>query len=155
MTMVTPTLNLPQPPASSTKASAPAAAAVATPAAPAPAPSAPSSVVSLSPQALSAAYAASHPTASSSSSPPASTAAAPAAPLPAAHDGSLYDALKHGISSAVTDVGDAIAAGAHAVVDGVETTLSTANDVVKGTLELPFAAVSKGCDAVGALIDEL
>jgi hypothetical protein len=154
MPMVTPTLNLPQSPASSTKAPAPAAAAAAaaTPAAPAPSPAAPSSVVSLSPQALSAAYAASHPTASSSS---ASAAPAPAATLPAAHDGSLYDSLKNGLSTAVTDVGDAVAAGAHAVVDGVETTLSTANDIVKGALELPFAAVSKSCDAVGALIDEL
>ena len=49
----------------------------------------------------------------------------------------------------------AIAGGAHAVVDGVESAVSTVHKVVKGALELPFAAVSKGCDAVGSLIDEL
>jgi hypothetical protein len=152
MPMVTPTLNLPQPPLSSTKVATPAAAPAPTATAPAAVvAAAPSSVVSLSPQALSAAYAASHPSASSSAgaTPP------PAAASPVAHDASLYDSLKNGISTAVADVGGAIAAGAHAVVDGVETTLSTANDLVKGTLELPFAAVSKGCDAVGALVDEL
>ena len=54
----------------------------------------------------------------------------------------------------MSDVGDAIAGGAHAVVEGVETTLSTANKVVTGMLELPFAAVAKACDAVGAVIDK-
>nr|MDP9124382.1 hypothetical protein [Pseudomonadota bacterium] len=83
------------------------------------------------------------------SSPPAPTPAQPE------HDGSVYDSLKSGIATAVTDVGAAIAGGAHAVVDGVETTLSTANKVAKGILELPFAALAKGCDAVGSLIDEL
>jgi len=89
-------------------------------------------------------------------SPSASTADAPA-PLPAAphHDDSVYESLKHGISTAVTDVGDAIADGAHAVVDGVETAVSTVNTAAKGLLELPFAAVAKACDAAGALIDEL
>jgi hypothetical protein len=155
MPMVTPTLNLPQPPASSsTKSAAPAAAPAATVAATAPAakaPDAPSATVTLSPQAMSAAWAASHPTASSSSA----GGATPTPPVAPAHDASLYESLKNGISTAVTDVGDAIAGGARAVVESVETTLSTANDIVKGTLELPFAAVSKGCDAVGALIDEL
>ena len=149
MPMVTPTLNLPQPTASSTKA-APAGVTptAAITLAPAPkVPDAPSTTVTLSPQALSAAYAASHP------SPPA-TPATPALE-PVAHDDSGYEALKNGISTAVTDVGDAIADGAHAVVDGVETTLSTAHKVAKGILELPFAVVAKGCDAVGSLIEEL
>jgi hypothetical protein len=75
--------------------------------------------------------------------------------MPEHHDGSLYDSLKHGISTAVTDVGDAIAGGAEAVVDGVETAVSTVHTVAKGIVELPFAAVAKACDAVGAVIDEL
>ena len=152
MPTITPTLNLPQPPVSSPKTSAAVAAPVAAPA-PTPAASTPSATVTLSPQAMSAAWATSHPTASAGS-----TAATPATPAaaPAPHDdGSVYESLKNGISAAVTDVGDAIASGAHAVVDGVETTLSTANKVAKGILELPFAAVAKGCDAVGSLIDEL
>ncbi len=151
MPMVTPTLNIPQPSASSTKAP-PAVTAPPAAAAPAPAtkaPDAPSATVTLSPQAMSAAYAASHPSATASSTP------AAAIPATAVGDGSVYESLKNGISAAVTDVGDAIAGGAHAVVDGVETTLSTANKVAKGILELPFAAVAKGCDAVGSLIDEL
>ena len=111
-------------------------------------PAAPSATVTLSPQALSLA-AASHPASSSMPS-----AAAPT-PAPVAHDASVYESLKNGISSAVNDVEDAIASGANAVVDGVEHTLSTANDIAKGILELPFAAVSKSCDAVGALIDKL
>jgi hypothetical protein len=152
MPLITPTLNLPQPPASSTKTVPPATtptAATATPATPTPA--APSTTVTLSPQALSAAYAVSHPSAASTPG----VAATPAAPIAAAHDGAVYESLKSGIATAVTDVGDAIADGAQAVVDGVETTLSMANKVAKGILELPFAAVSKGCDAVGALIDKL
>jgi len=52
-------------------------------------------------------------------------------------------------------VGDAIADGAHAVVDGVETALSTANKVAVGVLEFPFAVVSRAADAAGALIDKL
>ena len=52
-------------------------------------------------------------------------------------------------------VEDAISSGAHAVVDGVETVVSTANKVAKGIVELPFAAVSRACDAAGALIDKL
>ena len=146
MPMVTPTLNLPQPAA--TTSSAPKTAAAPLPplappvsnAAQAKMPDAPSTTVTLSPQAMSAM---------------ASTSAAAAASAPAAHDGSLYDSLKNGISTAVADVGDAIADGAHAVVDGDETTLSTANKVATGIVELPFAAVSKAADAVGALIDEL
>ena len=146
MPMVTPTLNLPQPAA--TTSSAPKTAAAPLPplappvsnAAQAKMPDAPSTTVTLSPQAMSAM---------------ASSSAAAAASAPAAHDGSLYDSLKNGISTAVADVGDAIADGAHAVVDGVETTLSTANKVATGIVELPFAAVSKAADAVGALIDEL
>ncbi len=153
MPTITPTLNLPQPPVSSARTSAAATPPAATAAAPAPAPAAsvPSTTVTLSPQAMSAAWAASHPSASTGTSPAPDAQAAP----PAAHDSSVYESLKSGISTAVTDVGDAIAEGAHAVVDGVETTLSTANKVAKGILELPFAAVSKGCDAVGSLIDEL
>ena len=151
MPMVTPTLNLPQPPTAPAK---PAPATAAPPAAAVPAakaPDAPSATVTLSPQAMSAAYATSHPSSSSSaSSTPATQDAAPAP-----HDGSVYDALKNGFSTAVTDVGDAIADVAHGVVDGVETTVSTANKVAKGIVELPFAAVAKGCDAVGSLIDEL
>ena len=146
MSTVTSNLTLPQPtlsPALSAKpATAVPAPAVAAPAAPASPTPAPSTTVSFSPQAMAASH--------SSPAP-----AAPAAAVAVSQDGSVYEALKSGISSAVTDVGDAIAGGAHAVVDGVETALSTANKVVKGTLELPFAAVSKAADAVGALIDEL
>ena len=157
MSLVTPTLNLSLPTASSTRtAAAPApakpTAATATPAPATRTPDAPSAVVTLSPQALSAAWAESHPSPSAPSAPAAST---PPAPVPAAHDGSVYESLKNGISTAATDVGDVIAEGAHAVVDGVEITLSAANKVAKGILELPFAAVAKGCDAVGSLIDEL
>ena len=146
MPMVTPSLNLPQPALSSATAPKAAAPAPALPTAP---PTPPSATVTLSPQAMSALSSSSHP---SSSTPAASTPAA--APAPAAHDGSVYESLKSGISTAVSDVGDAIASGAHAVVDGVETTLSSANKVATGILELPFAAVSKACDAVGGLIDE-
>ena len=149
MPMITPTLNLPLPTASSAKtATAPPTPAAVTPLAPAPRMAdAPSTTVTLSPQAMSAAYAASHPSSPTASPTPALE--------PGAHDGSVYESLKNGISTAVTDVGDVIAEGAHAVVDGVETTLSTANKVAKGILELPFAVVAKGCDAVGSLIEEL
>ena len=153
MPMVTPTLNIPQPSAPSTKtavaAATPPAIAAAAPAPATKAADVPSTTVTLSPQAMSAAYAASHPSPAAPSTPPAPTPAQPE------HDGSVYDSLKSGIATAVTDVGDAIAGGAHAVVDAVETTLSTANKVAKGILELPFAALAKGCDAVGSLIDEL
>ncbi len=158
MPTVTPSLTLPQPTLSAafaakpatvgTAAPAPATTPPAPPAAPTPSPSA---TVSFSPQAMAAA---SHPSTSTSPAAGAGATAAPA-PLAVSHDGSVYESLKSGISTAVTDVGDAISDGAHAVVDGVETALSTANKVVKGTLELPFAAVSKACDAVGAVIDEL
>ncbi len=154
MTTITPTLNLAPPPASST-ASTKAATATPPPAAtpaPVPAPKAPdipSTTVTLSPQAMSAMAAASHPSAPPSSS-ATSTTTAPAA---AANDGSVYESLKNGIASAVGDVGDAIEGGAHAVVEGVETTISTANKVVQGILELPFAAAAKVCDAAGAIID--
>ena len=152
MPMVTPTLNLPQPATSSAASAKPAGLPSMTPppAASTPAlPPAPSTTVTLSPQAMSA-LAASHPsTASSTSSPSSSSAAAPAP-----QSDSVYDSLKSGISTAVEDVGDAIAGGAHAVVDGVETVLSDANKVATGILELPFAAVSKAADAVGALIDK-
>ena len=156
MPMVTPTLNLPQP-ALASSSSAASKAATATPAPalaiPAPAPSAsplpPSATVTLSPQALNAMAAASHASSAASASADSTT------PPTAEHDGSVYAALKNGISSAVSDVGDAIASGAHAVVDGVETTFSTANRVAKGIVELPFAAVSRACDAAGALIDKL
>jgi len=110
----------------------------------------PSTTVTLSPQAQSAFAAASHPAPSS---------AAPTAPAPSAatvaHDSSVYESLKNGISTAVGDVGEVIAGGAQAVVDGVETTLSTANKIVQGALGLPFAAAAKVCDAAGAIISEL
>ena len=151
MPMVTPTLNLPQPAmASKAAAAVPAAPPVLPTASPAKTPDTPSTTVTLSPQAMSALASSEHS--------PSSTAGTPtpaAAPLAAAHDGSVYESLKNGMSTAVADVGGAISAGAHAVVDGVETTLSTANKVATGILELPFAAVSKVCDAAGALIDEL
>ena len=149
--MTTP-LTLPQPTLSAAFAAKPATVATTAPAPAAstsmpstPAAPAPSATVSISPQAMAAA---SHPSASTTSS-------SAAAPVAVSQDGSVYEAIKNGFSTAVTDVGDAISGGAHAVVDGVETALSTANKVVKGTLELPFAAVSKACDAVGAVIDEL
>jgi hypothetical protein len=135
MPMVTPTLNLPPIGSSaSTKTSAPAPAPAAAPAPRAPDPS---TTVTLSPQAMTA------------------VGASVAAAAPTAAESSVYESLQHGISTAVIDVGDAIAGGAHAVVDGLETTLSMANKVAKGILELPFAALSKASDAVGALIDEL
>jgi hypothetical protein len=147
MPIVTPTLNLPQPTLSAASPARTAAAAAPAPAialAPAPkAPDVPSATVTLSPQALSAMAAENH-----VSSP------SPTTPTPTAvHDASLYESLKTGIASAATDVGDAIENGAHAVVDGVESTLSTAHKVAKGMLELPFAAVAKACDAAGAIID--
>ena len=153
MPIVTPTLNLPQPTTtSSTKVATPAIPApapIVAPASTASTPAAPSTTVTLSPQALSLA-AASHPASSSTTG-----AASAPAPAPVAHDGSVYESLKMGISNAVTDVEDAIASGASAVVEGVEHTLSTANDIAKGILELPFAVVAKSSDAVGALIDKL
>jgi hypothetical protein len=151
MSMVTPTLNLPPPApaAAMAKPALPAATPSAVPAPPAARPAdVPSTTVTLSPQAQSALAAASHP-------PPAASPALTTAAAPMAHDGSVYESLKNGISAAVSDVGEAIAGGAHAVVDGVETTLSTANKMVQGALELPFAAVAKVCDAAGAVIDEL
>ncbi len=154
MPMVTPTLNLPQLVTSSkAAAAAPAAAPVASTASAAKLPDVPSTTVTLSPQAMSALASSEHP---ASFPGPATTSSMPsAAPPVATHDGSVYESLKNGISTAVADVGGAISTGAHAVVEGVETTLSTANKVATGILELPFAAVSKACDAAGALIDEL
>jgi hypothetical protein len=152
--MITPSLNvnLPAPAAapSSPAKTTPLPAAPVTPAPSAGTPPAPSATVTLSPQAMNAlATAHASPQGNAAGGPPVAVAAT------AVHDGSVYDSLKRGISTAVTDVGDAIADGAHAVVDGVETALSTANDVAKGVLELPFAAVAKACDAAGALLDEL
>jgi len=155
MPMVSPTLNLPQSSLSSTastKAGASMPLSAALPATtPAPATSIPSTTVTLSAQAMSALAAANHPAASPppSSSTPSSTPA----PAPEPQDSSIYDSLKNGIAAAVGDVGDAIEGGAHAAVDGVETVLSTVNDVAKGILELPFAAVAKACDAAGDVID--
>jgi hypothetical protein len=156
MPTISPTLTLSQPALTSTAATKAAVlASIAPPASPVAATKAPEpgTTVTLSPQAMSAMAAAAHP-----SPPPASsTSASSVAPMPApaAHDGSVYDAVKNGITTAVTDVGDAIADGAHAVVEGVETTLSTAHDVAKGIVAFPFAAVSRASDAVGALIDKL
>lgn len=148
MPMVSPTLHLPQagvPPSAAARTASVAAppAPAAAPAPPARTPDLPSTFVTLSPQALSALAAADHP-----------ASAGPIAPA-AAHGSSGYESLKSSISTAARDVGDAVADGAHAVVDGVETTLSVANKVAKGALELPFAVVAKGCDAMGGLIDEL
>lgn len=150
MSMVTPTLTL-APPPSAPSASAKAAAAASIPAATptaAPKPSSvPSTTVTLSPEAMSAMAAASY-----LSAPP-SASAEPVAPAPQDH--SVYESLKNGIASAVADVGLAIEGGAHAVVDGVEAVVSTANKTVQGILELPFAAVAKTCDAAGAVIDAI
>jgi len=133
--------------ASSMRAAAAAAPAPATPTAAAS--DSPSTTVTLSPAAQS--MAASHASPAPSPSTSSTSAAAPATPEP--HESSIYDSIKNGLEEAVSDVGDAIAGGAHAVVDGVETTLSTIHDVAKGTLELPFAVVAKACDAVGSLIE--
>ena len=153
MPMVSPTLNLPTPAASSSMP--PAGPAPLPPLAPpvslaaqARMPDAPSTTVTLSPQAMSA-MAAGHP------SSPGSTAGGSPVAAPAAQGGSLYDSIKNGISTAVEDTGDAIASGAHAVVDGVETALTDANRVATGILEFPFAAASKAADAVGSFIDKL
>jgi len=148
MPMVSPTLNLPQPGVSSSAAArtanvAPPPAPAAAAAPPARTPDLPGTIVTLSPQALSALSAADHP-----------ASAVPIAPA-LAHGSSGYESLKSSISTAARDVGDAVADGAHAVVEGVETTLSMAHKVTKGALELPFAVVAKGCDAMGGLIDEL
>ena len=150
MPMVTPSLNLPTPSTSSSASMKPAGAPPlpALPAAPT-LPSPPSTTVTLSSQGMS--LASGH---SSSPSSSASGTSSPS-PAPAAQGGSIYDSLKNGISAAIDDVGDAIAGGAHAIVSGVETALSTANDVAVGIVELPFAAVAKTADAAGALIDEL
>lgn len=150
MPMVTPSLNLPTPSTSSSASMKPAGAPPlpALPAAPT-LPSPPSTTVTLSSQGMS--LASSH-----ASSPSSSTSGTSSPnPAPAAQGGSIYDSLKNGISAAIDDVGDAIAGGAHAIVSGVETALSTANDVAVGIVELPFAAVAKTADAAGALIDEL
>ena len=148
MPMVSPTLNLPQPGVSSSAAArtanvAPPPAPAAAAAPPARTPDLPGTIVTLSPQALSALAAADHP------------ASAGAIPPAAAHAASVYESMKSGISTVAHDVGDAVADGAHAIVQGVESTLSMAHKVAKGALELPFAAVADGCDAVGGLIDEL
>lgn len=153
MPMVTPSLNLPTPSTSSSASMKPAGTPPlpALPAAPTPPtlPSPPSTTVTLSSQGMS--LASSH-----ASSPSSSTSGTSSpGPAPAAQGGSIYDSLKNGISAAIDDVGDAIAGGAHAIVSGVETALSTANDVAVGIVELPFAAVAKTADAAGALIDEL
>ncbi len=163
MSMVTPTLNLPQPAPASTAAkpalstSTPSTSATSStpstppaPGTPSSPPAVPSTTVTLSPQAQSAYTAASHPAAAPSSA----AATAPAAAI-VAHDASVYDSLKNGISTAVGDVGDVIVGGAQAVVDGVENTLSAANKIVQGALGLPFAAAAKVCDAAGAIISEL
>ncbi len=152
MPLVSPTLNLQLPASSSSSAAR--TASVAPPAAiapPAKTPDAPSTTVTLSPQAMSALASAGHPSSSSATG----EALPVAVPAPAAHAASMYESLKSGISTGVADIGDAIADGAHAVAEGVETTLSTANKVATGILELPFAVVAKGCDAMGGLIDEL
>ena len=148
MPMVSPTLNLPHPGVPSAAAARTASVAAppapaAAPAPPARMPDLPGTIVTLSPQALSALAAADHP------------ASAGAIPPAAAHAASVYESMKSGISTVAHDVGDAVADGAHAIVQGVESTLSMAHKVAKGALELPFAAVADGCDAVGGLIDEL
>jgi len=156
MPIVTPTLNLPQPTVTASKpAVAPvpllaAATAAPTPAAtPAARPTeAPSATVSLSPQALSALAADTH-------AAPASPGAATPGPAAGAHDASVYESLKKGLSTAASDVGSALSRGAHAVVDGAETALSAVHTGAKAVVELPFAVVAKACDAAGALIDEL
>jgi DNA polymerase-3 subunit gamma/tau len=148
--MVTPTLNLAQPSISSAASTKAAAAALPPAATPAPASTpadVPSTTVTLSPQAMSALAAASHP------SPPPASSAPSATPAPAPNNSSVYDSLKSGMAIAVADVGDAIEGGAQAVVDGVETVVSTANKAVQGILGLPFAVVAKVCDAAGAVID--
>ncbi len=153
MPMVTPSLNLPMPSTSSSASMKPAGAPPlpALPAASTPPalPSAPSTTVTLSPQAMSLA--------SGHAPSPSGTASAASSSSPAADEpgGSVYDSLKNGIAAAIDDVEGAISGGAHAIVSGVETALSTANKVATGIVELPFAAVAKTCDAAGALIDEL
>jgi hypothetical protein len=103
-----------------------------------------SSTVTLSDQARSA-------LASASSSPaapaPASTAVASAA------GPSTYESMKAGIVGAVDDIEDIASEGLHAVTNGVETLVSSANTLVRGVLDSPFVAVSKMCDAAGAVID--
>ena len=154
MPMVTPSLNLPTPSTSSSASMKPPGLMPppALPAAPTlpSLPSPPSTTVTLSSQGMS--LASGHSSSSPSSS--ASGTSSPG-PAPAAEGGSIYDSLKNGIAAAIDDVGDAIAGGAHAIVSGVETALSTANNVAVGIVELPFAAVAKTADAAGALIDEL
>jgi hypothetical protein len=116
--------------AAATKAAAPTATPA--PAAPSTPADAPGTTVTLSPQALSLSQA---------------NAPGPAAPS------STYDALKNGISTGVSDVGEAISDSAHWVADGVGSGLAAAHTLAQGIVALPFAAVAKTCDAAGALID--
>jgi hypothetical protein len=115
----------------------------------------PSSMVTLSDQARStidgAVMAASATSTGNASSVPLS---APVAP-PEASGPSTYESMKRGIAAAVGEVEDVAGAGLHAVVNGVETAVSSANSLVRGVLDSPFVIVSKVCDAAGAVIDEL
>jgi hypothetical protein len=82
------------------------------------------------------------------------------APVPAPTGGaaagpSTYEAMKTGVVNAVDDIENMASDGVHAVVNGVETLVSSANTFVRGVLDSPFVAVSKICDAAGAVIDEI
>jgi hypothetical protein len=66
-----------------------------------------------------------------------------------------YESMKRGVASAVGEIEDAASDGFHSVVRGLETVASSANSLLRGVLESPFVAVSKVCDAVGSVIDEL
>jgi hypothetical protein len=109
----------------------------------------PSSTVTLSPQALSLSNA-SHP----------GSAAVPGAPGPSlaplpGPSSSVYESLKNGISTAVSDVGEAVAGGAHLLAEGVETVSSAADTAIHGVVDLPFAVIGKACDAAGAVLDAI
>lgn len=113
----------------------------------------PSSTVTLSPQAL-AAMAHQGSTGSPATSTPPN--AAPAA-VPVASDASpsIYDAMKHGVSNAVDDVGNVASEAWHGLTSGVEAVVSGADTLVHGVADLPFVVVAKSCDAAAAVLDAL
>jgi hypothetical protein len=77
------------------------------------------------------------------------------ASTPAASGPSTYESMKRGIVAAVDEVEDVASDSFHAVVNGVETAVSSANSLVRGVLDSPFVVISKICDAAGAAIDEI
>jgi hypothetical protein len=114
---------------------------------PAPAPSVPaSSTVTLSDQARNTFASAGSMTAAPMPVPASSSSGA---------GSSTYESMKMGIAGAVGDIEDIASEGFHAVTNGVETLVSSANTLVRGVLDSPFVVVAKICDAAGVVIDQI